>query len=232
MKRSVVIHQPDFLPWLGYFHRLLDADLIIALDHVQFVTNTSRSWTHRDKIKTPQGAKWLSLSVQKAPLGTAIRDITLVAAPDWRQANLDLLRENYGKTSYFAEIFPLLEGLYAAPHEKLASMNLASLDLLEHWLDTKTPRQLSSEMSPQGSSTAMLLDLLKKVGATHYISGLGARTYLDTALLSEAGIETVWQNFQHPIYQQPYGPFIPMLSSIDALFNCGVSGTREILRGN
>ena len=73
MKKVAVIHQPDFLPWPGFFHRLLRADLYIALDHVQFVTGTSRSWTHRDRIKTTSGPRWLSLSTQKAPLDTPIR---------------------------------------------------------------------------------------------------------------------------------------------------------------
>ena len=232
MTRTVVIHQPDFLPWLGYFQRLLKADLFIALDHVQFVTGTSRSWTHRDMIKTPQGAKWLSLRVQKAPFGTAIRDILLAPDPDWRKENLNLLRENYRKAAYFDEIFPLLERLYALPHQTMAAMNLASLDLLEELLDVPRPRLISSKMSPQGTSTAMLVDLLRKAGATHYISGLGARAYLDERLLAEAGIELVWQAFRPPVYPQLHGPFVPMLSSIDALFNCGADGTRQLLRGN
>ena len=232
MSRTVVIHQPDFLPWLGYFQRLLKADLFIALDHVQFVTGTSRSWTHRDMIKTPHGAKWLSLRLQKAPLGTAIRDILLAPDPDWRKENLNLLRENYRKAPHFGAIFPLVERLYALPHQTMAAMNLAGLDLLEELLGTPTPRLISSEMSPQGSSTAMLVDLLRKAGATHYISGLGARAYLDEALLADAGIELVWQSFRPPVYPQLHGAFVPMLSSIDALFNCGVEGTRELLRGN
>jgi hypothetical protein len=94
------------------------------------------------------------------------------------------------------------------------------------------PRLISSEMSPQGSSTAMLVDLLRKAGATHYISGLGARAYLDERLLAEAGIELVWQAFRPPVYPQLHGPFVPMLSSIDALFNCGIQGARQLLRGN
>lgn len=232
MSRSVVIHQPDFLPWLGYFHRLLQADLFIALDHVQFVTGTSRSWTHRDMIKTPQGAKWLSLRVQKAPFGTPIRDILLAPGADWRQDNLNLVRENYRKSPFFGEVFPRLEQFYAQPHATMAGMNLASLDLLEEALDVKTPRLISSQMEPQGTSTAMLVDLLKKAGATRYISGQGARAYLDAALFEEAGIELVWQDFRHPVYPQAHGAFIPMLSSIDALFNCGLDGTRQLLRGN
>jgi hypothetical protein len=231
MSRTVVIHQPDFLPWLGYFHRLLQADLFIALDHVQFVTGTSRSWTHRDVIKTPQGAKWLSLRVQKASFGTAIREIQLAPDQEWRTQNLNLIRENYRKTPFFHEIFPHLEALYERSHAGMAAMNLASLDLLEEMLDTRTPRLISSDMSPQGTGTAMLVDLLKKVGATRYVSGLGARAYLDTALLQQAGIELVWQAFLPPVYPQLHGPFVPMLSSIDALFNCGVEETRKMLRG-
>lgn len=232
MTRSVVIHQPDFLPWLGYFHRLLQADLFIALDHVQFVTGTSRSWTHRDMIKTPQGAKWLSLRVQKAPFGTPIQDVLLAPGAEWRQDNLNLVRENYRKCPYFDEVFPRLEQLYAQPYQRMVEMNLASLDLLEEALDVKTPRMISSQMEPQGTSTAMLVDLLKKAGATRYISGQGARAYLDAELFEKAGIELVWQEFRHPVYPQGHGAFIPMLSSIDALFNCGLDGTRQLLRGN
>jgi len=232
MSRSVVIHQPDFLPWLGYFHRLTGADLFIALDHVQFVTGTSRSWTHRDMIKTPQGAKWLSLRVQKAPFGTPIRDIQLAPGLEWRQDNLNLIRENYRKAPHFAEVFPRLEELYIRPIETMAEMNLASLDLLESMLGVKTPRLISSQMSPQGSSTAMLVDLLQKAGATRYISGQGARAYLDENLFAQAGIELVWQTFRHPVYPQLYGEFLAMLSSVDALFNCGLEGTRALLKDN
>ena len=232
MSRSVVIHQPDFLPWLGYFHRLTGADLFIALDHVQFVTGTSRSWTHRDMIKTPQGAKWLSLRVQKASFGTPIRDIQLAPGEDWRRDNLNLIQENYRKAPYFAKVFPRLEELYARPTLNMAEMNLASLDLLEDVLDVRTPRLISSQMSPQGSSTAMLVDLLQKAGATRYISGQGARAYLDQNMFAQAGIELVWQAFRHPLYPQLHGEFLPMLSSVDALFNCGLEGTRALLKDN
>ena len=230
MSCSVVIHQPDFLPWLGYFHRLLQADLFIALDHVQFVTGTSRSWTHRDMIKTPQGAKWLSLRVQKAPFGTPIRDIQLAAGQEWRRDSLNLIRENYRKAPHFTGVFPRLEELYARPSLSMAEMNLASLDLLEDMLDVKTPRLISSQMEPQGARTAMLVDLLRKAGATCYISGQGARAYLEAELFEQAGIELVWQEFRHPVYPQAHDTFVPMLSSIDALFNCGVDGTRKLLR--
>jgi hypothetical protein len=230
MSRTVVIHQPDFLPWLGFFHRLAKADLYIALDHAQFVSGTSRSWTHRDRIKTASGPKWLSLSVRKAPLGTPISQMLLSPDAAWRQANLDLIRESYRQAPHFTEIFPRLERLYAAGHERLADMTLASIDLLCEPLGVKIERKLSSAMQPAGASNAMLVDLLKKSGASRYLSGRGAEAYFDPAPYAAAGVEVVWQEFAHPVYPQLHGDFVPMLSAIDMLFNCGIAQSRKILR--
>jgi len=230
MKRTVVIHQPDFLPWLGFFHRLLRADLYIALDHVQFVTGTSRSWTHRDRIKTAAGPRWLSLSLQKAPLGTPIREMLLSPDHAWRIDNLNLVRESYRGAPYFSEIFPRLERLYASDHSRLVDMTLDSIALLCDLLDIRVEGSLSSEMSPIGTSNEMLADLLRRAGATHYLSGVGAREYFDPLPFARAGIELIWQEFAHPVYPQLHGDFVPMLSAVDMLFNCGIDGSRELIR--
>ena len=115
MTKTVVIHQPDFAPYLGFFDRFLQADLYIVLDHVQFVTGTSRSWTHRDKIKTPAGEKWLTLSTRKAPRDTPINQIELSDSIDWAKDNLNLLDANYRRAPFFDEIMPQLRSLYATP---------------------------------------------------------------------------------------------------------------------
>jgi hypothetical protein len=230
VKKVVVIHQPDFLPWLGFFDRLVRADLYIALDHVQFVSGGSRSWTHRDRIKTPAGPRWLSLSVQKAPLGTAIRDVRLAAGTRWREQNLNLLRENYRQAPYFGEVFPCVESLYGRADERMVDMNLASIDLLQDLLGIEIPRVLSSSLEPQGSSNEMLVDLLRKCGATHYLSGLGARAYLDGLPFAAAGVKVLWQSFRHPVYPQLHGDFVPELSAIDLLFNCGAARSRDMMR--
>ena len=100
MKKTVVIHQPDFLSYLGFFHRLLDADLYVVLDDVQFVSS-SRAWTNRDKIKTQNGEKWLTVGVKKAPRNTDINQIMLSETIDWEKKNLDLLQQNYNKSKFF-----------------------------------------------------------------------------------------------------------------------------------
>lgn len=230
MSKTVVIHQPDFLPHLGFFHRFLGADLYIALDHVQFVNGTSKSWTHRDKIKTPRGIQWLTVSVRKAPRDTAINAIEL-SDTDWRAQNLNLIRENYRKAPYFDQIFAEIETLYVLPCTKLVQITAASIDMLLRLFDITIPRVESSSLQPAGHKNELLVNLLRKVGATHYLSGVGARDYFESAPFSAAGIEVVWQNFKHPVYPQLYGEFIPYLSSIDLLFNCGIVKSREILRG-
>jgi hypothetical protein len=232
MGKTVVIHQPDFASYLGFFDRCLHADLFIVLDHVQFVTGTSRSWMHRDKIKTANGEKWLTLSVEKAPRGTPINEIKLSGKVDWISDNLNLLKHNYCKAPFFPEIMPLIVSLYQDPPDNLVDFNLRSIELIMDLLDIKIPIVLSSALSPIGSKNELLVDLLKKVDAADYLSGVGARDYLETSVFTNANINVIWQQFNHPVYPQQFGAFIPYLSVLDALFNCGIKGTQQVLRSN
>lgn len=228
-KKIAVIHQPDFVPYLGFFHRFLRADIYIALDHVQFV-HSNRSWTHRDKIKTAQGAKWLTISVKKAPRDTAINQIELSNDTDWRQDNLRLLEQNYRKAPFYGELMPQIERLYAQPFHLLRDFNMASIEMLMDMLDVRIPWVWSSCLAPVGAKNELLVDLLKKISATHYLSGVGARDYFQQEPFAEAGIEVAWQDFTHPVYMQQFGDFVPYLSALDVLFNHGVTASREILR--
>ena len=230
MSKTVVIHQPDFVPYLGFFQRFLLADEFVVLDHVQFVTGTSRSWTHRDKIKTSSGEKWLTLSVRKAPMGTPINEIELSRSVDWVTDNLNLLKQNYRNAKFYDEVFPFILAMYEKPPSLMADFNLRSIELLMDLLDVRLPWVRSSVLKPAGSSNELLLDLLGKVDATHYLSGNGARDYMQPEKFSKAGVEVVWQQFEHPTYPQQFGDFVPYLSSLDMLFNCGIAASRKILR--
>lgn len=229
-KKVVVIHQPDFAPYLGFFHRFLHADFYIALDHVQFVNGSRAAWTHRDKIKTAQGVKWLTLSVKQAPRDTAINQIELSTNTNWQQDNLRLLQQNYQRAPYYAELMPEIERLYARPCNLLRDFNLASIEMLMDMLDVRTPWVCSGDLRPVGTKNELLVDLLQKVSATHYLSGVGARDYFDPAPFARAGIEVIWQDFTHPVYQQQFGEFVPYLSALDVLFNHGIKASRDILR--
>lgn len=227
--KVAVIHQPDFLPYLGFFHRLLHADVFVLLDHVQFVTNGRNSWTHRDKIKTAKGERWLTVGVRKVSLGTPINQVML-ADTGWRSENLNLLKENYRNAPYYPEIFPRLERLYATPCERLVEFNVALIQLLMDWFQLEIPVLYSSNLDPTGQKNELLVGLLGKIGASDYLSGIGARSYFSPEPYESAEIAVRWQEFNHPLYPQQFGEFVPYLSSIDAFFNCGIDVTRKILR--
>ncbi len=230
MNKTVVIHQPDFLPYLGFFHRFLNAELWVILDNVQFVRGTSKSWTNRDKIKTPNGEKWITIAVQKTERESNINEIALSKNVDWRRDNLYLIRQNYGKSLYFDEIFPYIEELYCFHCEKLVDFNIKSIEMLLTMFDIQIERKMASAFNPIGRSNELLVDILIKVAATTYLSGVGARDYYDPKPFEDAGIKVIWQEFQHPVYTQLYGEFIPYLSAVDMLFNCGIEKSRKTIR--
>jgi hypothetical protein len=230
LKKTVIIHQPDFLSYLGFFHRMLSADLFIILDNVQYVNGTSKSWMNRDIIKTPHGKQWLTVSIQKSPLGKKINEILLSKNVEWKRKNLNLIKENYRHAPFFGQIFPLLEQLYDFECEYLIEFNIKSIQLLMELFDIQIKTICASSLQAQGNNNQLLIDILKKVGATTYLSGVGARPYYDPHPFTEANIEVIWQDFKHPEYPQLHEGFIPYLSSIDLLFNCGINKSREILR--
>jgi hypothetical protein len=230
MSKTVVIHQPDFMPYLGFFHRFLKADLFVILDTAQFVTGTSRSWMHRDKIKTPQGEKWISLSNKKCSLNTPLTEVYLSDNVDWRANHLNLYKQNYSKAAYFEEIYPYLVEIYNRPHERMMDFNLSTIQLLMKFFEIQIPYILASTLNVTTMRNERLVDILNAVGGTTYLSGVGARQYFDPAPFEKANIEVKWQEFNHPVYPQIHGDFIPFLSSIDMFFNCGIVRSREILR--
>jgi len=230
MSKIVVIHQPDFLPYLGFFHRFLNADLWVILDNVQFLQGSKKSWHNRDKIKTPYGEKWITVAVQKAPIESMIKNIALSNNVAWRTDNLNLLRENYRRAPFFNEVFPHLEALYGFECEKLIDFNLKSIEMLLELFDIEIERKRASSLNPVGKGNELVVDILKKVDATAYLSGVGAKSYYDPKPYEEAGIQVLWQEFKHPVYPQLHGEFIPYLSGIDLLFNCGIEKARKVLR--
>ncbi|MCG3685616.1 WbqC family protein [Aliarcobacter butzleri] len=230
MSKTVVIHQPDFLSYIGFFHRLLHADLYIVLDDVQFVKGTSQRWMNRDKIKTSNGEQWITVNVKKSPSGTNIDKILLSDTVNWRNQNLEIMKQNYKKSDYFKEIFQHIEELYNKKFDKLSDFNLASIEMLNKLFDIKIEIVFSSALTTTKVKSERLVELLKQVNATHYLSGIGAKDYHDDKPFEEANIKVLWQDFKHPVYPQLHGEFIPYLSSIDVFFNCGIEKSREILR--
>ena len=230
-EKTVVIHQPDFMPYLGFFDRLLHADIYVVLETAQYVNGTSRSWMNRDKIKTEKGEQWITVCVKKAPRETRIKDILLLDDDKWRRNNLGLLHQNYRKAPFYKEIMPYLERLYAGDYLYFWDFSFASIRMLMELFGIEIETVFASDLDPQGKNNDMIVDILNKLGAKTYLSGTGAADYYDPKVYERAGIRVVWQEFTHPVYPQQFGEFIPYLSSIDLLFNCGIEASRKILRG-
>ncbi len=227
MKQNVVvIHQPDFLPYMGFFHRLLKADTFIILNHVQM---SKRGWVHRDKIKTPSGEEWISLPIKKLAKGPIISEAEI----DYENAYdkiARMIQANYQKAAFFSEIFPTLSDILAVRPPKLYDLNLLLLKQLFTWFDIQIPTFFSHELGVTSTKSLMNAELTKKVGGTTYLSGVGAKDYHNDAPFAELGVSVEWQEFNHPEYTQLHDSFIPYLSSIDLLLNCGIKHSREILR--
>ena len=182
--KVIVIHQPDFMPYLGFFHRLLVANLFVILDNVQFLRG-SKSWHRRDKIKTPKGEEWITVGVKKSCRDIAINEV-LLNDDGWRQKNINLIKENYRKAPYHLEILPHIEEIYSFQCEKMADFNMNSIYILMQLFDIKIDIVLASSLSPEGTSNDLLVDILKKVEATTYLSGIGAQAYFDPAPFDQA----------------------------------------------
>lgn len=226
MKR-VCIHQPDFAPWLGFFDRLLDVDVLVILDDAQFLR---RGWHHRDKIKTRSGADWLTLSVAKAEQKAPINQIRLSPKrEEWVLGNLNLLVANYKDAPCFDREYPAIAELYSQPFEKLVDFNMAFLRHALTVLDIGIELVFASSLGVSGMRTQRLVDLVEAVNGSLYLSGTGALDYLEPELFERAGIGLKIQNFSHPVYPQLHGEFVSHLSCIDVLLNTG-SAARDVLR--
>ena len=228
--RIVVIHQPDFIPYLGFFDRLVKADIYVVFDNVQYV-RSSRGWTSRDKIRTKDGEKWITISTQKAPRDTLIKNVLLSNEIPWKENHINLIKENYKNSPYYDEIMPYIKKLYSTEFTRMMDFNVEAIKILMELFDIHIDMVYASDLNPVGKNNSLIIDIVKKLGCHRYLSGIGAKDYFVQEMYDEAGIEVIWQNFEYPVYKQQYEGFIPYLSSIDMLFNCGIEKSRKILRG-
>jgi hypothetical protein len=211
----VTIHQPDFLPWLGFFYRWAKSDLYVVLDDVQFVR---RGWHHRDRIKTRQGARWLTVSVEKKGKYTQqIKDVIIDRSSKWKHKHLKTIEAAYAQAPFFDEHIKNLKSIYDKDHEKLIDLNMDLLDYAASRLGITTPIVFSSSFGLESSKTQRLLDILRLTGGNVYLTGTGSTAYLKEEIFQDQGIRIWWQKDQMPVYQQLHGGFIEKLSIIDYL---------------
>ena len=218
--KTVAIHQPQYVPYLGYFHKIKHCDVFVHLDHVQYQVGGLQN---RNKIKAPTGWQWFTLPVNGNPQ-MRIDEVAIDARSQWRKKHWKTLQANYGRSPCFKQYAPALEALYLGSEDhQLSTVNQSFSDWGMAALGITTPTLRSSAMSAEGSSTDMLISLCRQLGATHYLSGPGGRLYMDLDAFARSGIEVIWQSYQAPVYEQvfPTAGFVEHLSVLDVLFSMG-----------
>ena len=228
----VAIHQPHYMPWLGYLDRMVKADVFVILDHVQF---ERRNYQNRTQIRLEDEAKWLTVPVvqlsQKERIIDKRVDNSEGGTRSWGPNHFKTLKYAYRKAPFFNRYAPRLQEILEARWEKLVDLDLAMLDFLREAFEIHTPTVRSSTMKAEGARSDLLLNLCKEISPrSTFLGGLGgSRGYLDLDAFAAAGIGVQWQQFKHPTYPQcGEGAFMPGLMSLDLLFNCGPKG-RELL---
>jgi WbqC-like protein family len=230
MPKTVVITQPTYLPWLGYFEQVATADVFIFLDNVQFVT---RSWHSRNRLKgTNSQPLWLTVPVMTHSQKTSLLDIKISPnQPQWRKKHLTNIQTFLGSAPYFHTFYPYVKQWLETEYEYLVDLNIAGIKMLSNLLDLSPQFIRASALNPEGKSTRLLLNICQKVGAEHYYTSIGSKEYLEEEkyLLTEAGIELSYQTWEHPTYPQQGEGFVSHLSVLDALMNLGQKTTRSLI---
>jgi len=225
---TLAVLQPGYLPWLGFFDQMRRSDLFVYYDDVQYDKN---GWRNRNRVKSPGGPHWLTVPVRHTGLGwPRIVDIEIDAMGPWAREHVGTIRQFYRRAPYLKAYVEELEGVLDRPWERLVDLDLAVVELMRGWLDVRTPALRASDLGIQGERSERLVRLCLHFGATRYLSGAAARSYLDVGLFARRGIEVEWQDYVHPLYPQLHGEFVPYLSALDLVLNCG-DGSGAILRG-
>jgi hypothetical protein len=233
MRKVVAIHQPNFFPWLGYVDMIVRSDVFVFLDHVQF-PKTGGIWSNRVRLRVSGEARWVTAPIRRAFHGVmSINQIVWADAQPWREKLLKTLRTNYGRAPYFHETMELIVPLVQQSESNLARYNMHAGQAISTHLGIGHGHcVISSELDVDGEGTDLLIDITLKTGGTAYLCGGGAEGYQDDERFTAAGVELVYQGFVHPVYAQTGGGnFVPGLSIIDAMMNCGRTATCRMLGG-
>lgn len=222
----VAIHQPNYLPWLGFFHKLAQADRFVSLDSVQY---TRTGFTNRSQILGPRGSLPLTVPVlTKGHYHSPITAIELNPTIRWAAKHLRALTQSYGRTPHWAAHAPFLQTVYeATTWQRLIDLNEALLRHLLAALEIDIPFLRASELGAAGQSTDLLIDLTRRASGTVYLSGPSGRQYLDPAAFAAAGLTLRFSDFVHPVYDQGgRGNFVPRLSALDLVLHHGPASRR------
>lgn len=214
------IAQPAYLPWAGYFRRILESDIHISLDHVQFEKN---SVINRNKIRTSSGWSWLTVPLKTSGRfgSLAIDSLEIDNSRGWAKKHWRSLQQSYGKSKFFARYGDFFESLYAKDWHLLTDLIAEINDFICAELNIEWQPIRSSSLNLTSKKSDLVLDLCRLVEADEYLSGPFGRDYLDVDSFRDNDIAVIYHDYEQPRYQQCHGNFIENMSIVDLLFNYG-----------
>ncbi|CAB3901108.1 hypothetical protein LMG26846_04513 [Achromobacter insuavis] len=210
----IAIHQPNYVPWSGYFYKIAQCDCFVFLDDAQYTKN---SFINRNRIKTPQGEHWLTIPVS-ASLGQSIREVN--PQKGWVEKHIKTLQQSYAKTRGYKQYADGIASVLHANNSNLAEFNISLIKHICELLDIATPILRASELGVAGSSDERLAAITAHLGGDIYLSGFGGANYQLEQTFAERNIALETYKFRPPVYKQQWGEFIGGLSILDVLFNC------------
>lgn len=213
----IAIHQPNYIPWCGYFSKMMKCDIFVFLDDV--LISPGQSYVYRAKINSFHGPNWLSVPTHRSQ-NEKIRDVTF-ADDHWVHKHLTSLKTNYGRCPFYKEVSSFLEPIYYNSGNKISEFNIRIIMRISEYLEIPCTFKLASIINPKGESDERLISIAKILLADTYISGKGGKNYQDPEKFNAAGIDLVVQEYNPIPYDQIHGEFVAGLSIIDALFNLG-----------
>ncbi|KJU82072.1 WbqC-like protein family [Candidatus Magnetobacterium bavaricum] len=216
----VTIHQPEHLPWIGIFDKIFQTDVFVLLDHVQFTKNY---FHNRNRIRTSQGLQWITVPVRHTGMNTPLNRIEIADNTVWRKKYWRSIELNYKRAPFFGKYRDSLHDIINMDCNLLIDINVSYMKYAMSVFEL-TPTLIRSSELPIDqtlSSSDLILNICKLLGASVYISGINGRNYLKEEEFLKNAISVQYQQFIHPEYTQMYYPFIPNASSVDFFFNLG-----------
>ena len=226
---KIAIHQANYFPYPGFFHKINQADVFVIQDDVKFVNRT----TNRNKIISSSEYTWINVPIKKGHKSLPIMDVKINNEIPWGKINLKKICAGYNKAKFFHLYKDYFENLYKKEWNNIFDLNFETIKQVLRWLDIKVEIVIESELRVSGQPTERLVKVCKKLGADIYISGIGGKRYLDEKLFKNNNVNLQYQNYIPITYNQNLSKsFIPNLSIIDLLFNEGTGGSQEILKNS
>jgi hypothetical protein len=215
-----------FFPWVGLIEQICLADVFVHYDDVQF---SKGSFTNRVQIKTARGVKWLTVPV-RLHLGDLIQEVQVSDEDPWREGHLALLAQAFEGAPYVDDALRLVKGVYESAGDQLCSIAISSMEAVLRYfgLAEKTQFVRSSQLDMPGKSWQRVLDIVRRFGGDTYITGHGARNYMDHEAFENAGVKVEYIDYRKRPYPQLHGEFTPFVSVLDLIANTGKGGREYI----